>query len=417
MTKHLTVREVASLTGLTPDAVKARCLRGTISGKKRNGLWTIPDSEVDRLLAALDIPQETPQEKPQEDTEAEFTTEEYDLNDPDALLRERGLDPDDWDITHLKVNEWDSPNGQALKQLKVNVRRKLGQLLPAPASIPTGWVAPPKKATQFDVDDKLVVFVGDQQAPHHDQGLHELFCQWLQENEPEEGVLTGDTVDFPDVSRHAKNPEWDSPIQVGVNSGYALLKDYVEASPNTRWKKLMGNHDERLRNKLLQQVSNLYDLRRAELENQVEAPVWCVSHLLRLKDLDIEFIAPNGGYTHAQANVSQHLAARHGWLVKKGSGSSALATLEQLGYSVVVGHTHRQSLVHKTTHDIDGSIQTLAAAETGCMCKIKEGLGYTVAPDWQNGFATATVWKDGTFKLDLATYANNVLYWRDTKYD
>lgn len=316
----------------------------------------------------------------------------------------------------MKVNEWDGPYGEPLKQLTVNVRRKLTKTFPQPAFTPDGYVAPQKK-DPLTGDKQLVVFVGDQQAPHHHLDLHDAFCNWLRKNKPEKGVLIGDTVDFGEVSRHARNPEWDSTVQECINSGYAILKDYVQASPQTRWVKLMGNHDERIRNKLLQQVASLYDLRQADDGTEEEAPVWCISHLLRLKALGIDFIAPNGGYKHAQAIISSKLAARHGWIAKKGSGASALATLEALGYSVVVGHTHRQSVVHKTKHDIDGSIQTLAAVETGCMCRIEEGLGYAVAPDWQNGFATATVWKDGTFKLDLATYANNVLYWRDSRYE
>lgn len=419
--KYLTVREVAERTGLTTKAVKRRCENGTIQyecegkGHPRK----IPESEVERIvqsLAAKGIRKENKKVEVK-DNEATVVSSDYDLSNPALLLRERGLDPNDWDITHLKVNEWDGPQGEPLKQLTVNVRKRLTKLLPTPGVTPNDWVAPPKKDLQPS-EKKLVVFVGDQQAPHHDPDLHRIFCDWLSANQPQEGVLTGDTVDFPDVSRHPANPEWDHGVQSCVNAGYAILKDYVQASPNTRWTKLMGNHDERIRNKLLQQVSNLYDLRVADVDGQdPEPPVWCVSHLLRLKQLGIKFAEPNGGYTHAQVNVSKHLAARHGWVARKGSGASALTTLEQLGYSVVVGHTHRQSLVHKTTHDIDGSIQTLAAAETGCMCKIKDGLGYAVAPDWQNGFATATVWKDGTFKLDLATYANNVLRWRDSKYE
>jgi hypothetical protein len=45
-------------------------------------------------------------------------------------LEERGLEPDEWDITHLKVNEWDGPYGEPLKQLTVNVRRKLTKTFP-----------------------------------------------------------------------------------------------------------------------------------------------------------------------------------------------------------------------------------------------------------------------------------------------
>jgi hypothetical protein len=161
----------------------------------------------------------------------------------------------------------------------------------------------------------------------------------------------------------------------------------------------------------------LYGVRRAALEDQEEEDaVLSVQHLLRLDELGIDFIDPKGPYDQAQVKLSKYLGVRHGWLTKKGAGQSALATLEHLGYSVVVGHTHRQSLVHKTTHDIDGNPTTLMGAEAGCMCIIRDGLGYAVNPDWQNGFATATIWPDGTFKIDLATYFDGVLVWRDQRY-
>lgn len=344
---------------------------------------------------------------------------EENLSNPTSLLEERGLDPNDWEITSLKVNEWDGANGEPCKQLTVHAKRKWTQLsLLQPAYEPDTYTAPKKVAPKPSTLPRLVVFAGDQQAPHHDAHLHDLFCSWLDENKPEFGILMGDTVDFPDISRHPQNPEWDTTAQDCINSGYLLLRDYVQSSTNTQWTKLMGNHDERIRSRLLNLFTNLYGLRRADIPGEdTEAPALCMSNLLRLEALGIDFIRPNGNYEHAQVQVSKHLAARHGWIAKKGSGASALATLEQLGFSVVVGHTHRQSLVHKTTHDIDGRPSTLAAAETGCLCEIKDGLGYTVAPDWQNGFATASVWPDGTFKIDLATYANDKLYYRDQCYE
>lgn len=338
-----------------------------------------------------------------------------DLSNPESLLKERGLNPDEWEITHLKVNEWDGPFGEPCKQLTVNVRRK-PQAFSFNPQVIDDYVAP-KKGKPKTKGARLVVFVGDQQAPHHDPDLHRVFCDWLRTNKPDEGVLMGDTVDFPDISRHAPNPEWDQTVQECINSGYLLLRDYVQSSDVTEWTKLVGNHDERIRARLINYMTNLYGIRRADVPGQdTEPSVFCVSNLLRLNELGIAYVDPQGGYAHAQTKVSRHLAARHGWVAKKGSGASALSTLEHLGYSVVVGHTHRQGIVHKTTHDIDGTLSTLAAAETGCMCKIKDGLGYTVAPDWQNGFATAMVWPDGTFKLDLATYANGTLYWRDQRY-
>lgn len=415
MKNLLTIAEVSEKTGLTKKAVKSRCDRGTIKFQRgETGQRLIPQEEVERLLNEKPF-SSAPKKSAEINEDSAVVTGEGSLNDPDKLLGERGLNPEDWDITHLKVNEWDGPNGELQKQLTVNVKKKLSKLLVQPASFPDEYIAPPKKVKK-STDGELVVFVGDQQAPHHDETLHSLFLNWLDTNSPDRGVLMGDTVDFPDISRHAANPEWDSSVQECVDAGYLILRDYVKASEDTSWVKLMGNHDERIRNKLLAHVASLYDVRRADDGSGGEPPIWCISHLLRLKQLGIDFIAPNGGYSHAQAKVTNHLAARHGWLAKKGAGASALATLEQLGYSVVVGHTHRQSLVHKTTHDIDGTISTHAAAETGCMCKVADGLGYTVAPDWQNGFATAQVWNDGTFKIDLATYANGVLYWRNQRF-
>lgn len=338
-----------------------------------------------------------------------------DLPTPDELLESRGLNPEEWEVTNIKVNEWDAPTGDTLRQLTVNCKkvRPLSLLLPAIDVKPKTRKPPRVDKTKA----RLVVMCGDQQAPFHDPELHEKFCEWLRKNKPTEGVLIGDTVDFPEISRHRHNPEWVAKTQDCVNSGYLVLRDYVLNSENTKWSKLPGNHDERLRNCQIENIADLYGLRRAEVPGELlEHPVASVPFLLRLEELGIEWVNPNGEYAHGQVQLCKNLAVRHGWIAKKGSGTSALATLEHLGYSVVVGHTHRQSLVHKTTHDISGEPSTLAGVEAGCMCQVRDGLGYAIAPDWQQGFATASVWPDGKFKIDLATYVNGNLYWRDQRY-
>lgn len=328
------------------------------------------------------------------------------------LMRERGLDPAEWHVDGLRVTSWDGPGGIPLKALKINLRRIKPLDMVFPAREPGSYRNITKPRKPLKGEPRVVVFVGDQQAPYHHLGLHDAFCQFLEDVQPHEGVLIGDTMDFPKISRHPLEPEWAATTQECINAAHALLCDYVQASEGTSWKKLAGNHDERLRRSIIDKVGDLHELCQAEGDVSVFSP----SHLLRLDELGIEYVEPKGGYNAAQVKVSDHLAARHGWIARKGSGASALATLEHLGYSVVVGHTHRQSLIHKTRHDIHGDLSTLAAVETGCMCLIREGLGYAVAPDWQNGFATAAVWPDGTFKLDLATFVNDVLFWRDKRY-
>lgn len=415
--RNLTITQVCQATGLSRNAVRKRIKRGTIKHQRNGDFIVIPESEVARIQHSLQGNNPPPRQFKREGDVAEITSEpSAEDTDAEALLRDRKLDPEDWEVERLTVNEWDSPTGESLKQLKVTVRKKR-PLLIKPAEMPVDYKRPQLPPEETSGGPILAVMVGDQQAPRHDPNLHRIFCNWLEVNKPDRGVLIGDTVDFPDISRHPENPEWDCKVQECINAGYLILRDYVQSSEGTHWVKLAGNHDERVRNRLLAHMTNLFHLRPADIPGDPQFPsVWSMETLLHLQSLGIKFIEPNGSYTHAQVKLSPHLAVRHGWIANKGSGSSALKTLEHLGYSIVVGHTHRQSLVHKTTHDIDESPTTLAAAESGCMCKIEGGLGYAVAPDWQNGWATASIWPDGTFKLDLATYAGNTLYWRDQRY-
>lgn len=350
------------------------------------------------------------------------------MDDPDTMLRERGLDPEKWSIEGATVNEWDGPQSGGTTvtyhQAKLVLKRKKPECSVLPARS-DGWVAP--KPVPRDRDEpELIVVTGDQQAPFHDEELHEAFCEWLQDNMPDQGIMLGDTIDLPDISRHRLDPENTAAVNECIQSGYNVIRDYVTSSPDTQWQMLEGNHDERLRNILLDKpsVRPLYGIRQADTDDEEGEPVLAVPHLLRLDELGVEHVSPQGAYDLGQINLGSKLAVRHGWIARQGSGVSALATLEHLGFSVIVGHTHRQSIVYKTTHDIDGEISTLTAAEAGCMCRVnqqpasdgRKWPNFTPMPDWQQGFSTVTLHSNGFFRIENATFVNGSLLWRDQCY-
>ena len=344
-----------------------------------------------------------------------------DTQSVEQIIRDHGLDPNEWQIDKPSFTIKETQDG-VTKQARITLSRIEPYDNVIPARVPSDYKKPQIKKSKrlFKKDDEpeLVVFVGDQQAPYQDQDLHEKFCQWLADFQPNRGVLIGDTIDVPTISRHAGQPEVEASLQECIDGGYRLLRDYVESSEATNWVKLEGNHDYRLRRAVIDNLREFYGIRRGVGRNEIpESPLLDVAHLLRLDELGIEFLRPEGDWKQTQYQVSPKLAARHGWVARKGSGASALATLDHLGYSIIVGHTHRQSLVYKTKHDIDGKPSTITGVETGCMCRIEGGLGYAVAPDWLNGFATARVWPDGKFKIDLATYVDGVLYYGDKRYE
>jgi hypothetical protein len=338
-----------------------------------------------------------------------------DLTTPEEAMAARGLDPQEWEVKNMTVNEWDSlgPGGKprTMRQLKLYLAKRTPFRFVFPA-VETEYRAP--KKWRPPNGSRLVVFVGDQQAPYQDPKLHDLFRQWLYRNRPHEGILIGDTLDLPTISRHKDNPEWHVPVQECINAGYLVLRDYVRASEGTRWQKLIGNHDERIRNELLTRAERLYRIRPADIPGEPqEEDALSIRRLLHLDALGIDLIVPRGNYTHAQIQLTDGLIVRHGWLT---GANSAAASLRRLSCSIVVGHTHKQRITHRTVYDAHKRPTLLKGVETGCMCKIEDGLGYTVDPDWVNGFATATVWADGRFHIDLAQYEDGVLYWRKQRF-
>jgi hypothetical protein len=375
---------------------------------------------IDRLIDRheLDVPDRPTADRPglQLDGEiATITTEP--LASPgeiSSVIEEYGLALDDWMVERVILNRWDANAGEGetlpLKQFKIFLKRRYSMSFVMPAQDVT--INLPKPVEPDHTERYLAVVVGDEQEPYSDPVLKGLFLQWLQYNEPEVGVHLGDLMDLPTVSRHKDNPEWAAPVQECINEGYLTLKARREASPETYWYMLPGNHDERIRNELLMRAERMYGIRPADTDEEA-LHVLDLRNLLHLEALEIEYVVPNGSYTHAHVKLSPELSVRHGWLT---GDRAAAQTLDRLGHSVIVGHSHRQSVTQKTIYDSDDRPKTLFGVEAGAMCQIEDGLGYTVNPNWQQGFVTASIFPDGSFSIELATYSNGTLRWRDQIY-
>lgn len=342
----------------------------------------------------------------------------YELGDIEGLLRDRGLDPDDWEIGYATVNEWDQYAGRdeadneprviKLRQLKVSLKRKadLDWLFPA-VEVEKRWRQPRRKRKP---SDQLAVICGDQQATYHDEALHEAFCRWLADVQPNLGGLTGDTMDMPTISRHPDRPHWNATPQDCINGAYRLLSDYRDASPKTRWKKLLGNHDKRLENEMLARAERMYGLAPAQIPDAApNLPSYSVRNLLHLDALDIELVGLEGEkWELFEMTLAPGVVVRHKLPTKEKAG--------RLGRTIFAGDSHRQSVRPVTFWDGDEP-RTETMVEVGCMCQIGRGLGYVDHPDWQQGFATAALAKDGSVVgIDLAKWDGSRLVWRGDRW-
>jgi hypothetical protein len=353
-------------------------------------------------------------------------TEEQ-LGDVEALLEARGLDPNDWQVERVTVNEWQAlaygggPDGEprvvTLRQLKAHLRRKLSFAL----------IFPARELAPLELEREVELAGGEavtwalfscEQAPNHDEELEALVLEWLRANRPHGWAALGDLGDYPAISRHRDNPAWFHATQACIDASAGILERRVHASPGSRRRLLEGNHDARLRYEMLTRAERMYGLKAATLAGDDDEQLEALSlrRLLRLDELGIGYIATAGGgtYEHAELELAPELVARHGWLTGPNAGSRSA---QQLGRSVIVGHTHAQG-IGVVMQARAGRRHRLQGMEVGCLCRTREGLGYAVNPAWSPGFGTATVLPDGRFHLELATYDPDErrLVWRDQDY-
>lgn len=334
----------------------------------------------------------------------------------ERVMERHQLDPEVWEAGEVLPNVWQGQRkgGELINyyQFKLRFKKRVPIKAIFPAEIDFELRTPVERAYAYP---SLGVIVTDHQAPHIDEGLHELFLAWLAENQPEFGVIGGDLLDNGYIGRHRDDPQWDATTQECINSAGQLLYDYRQASLDTKWSLIKGNHDDRIRNEQLERNERLYGIKPWQFPgDESEEYVYSYNHILKLKRLGIEYIEPLGTYEFQQVPITDLLSVRHGHKVVQ---NGALKTAVELGHSVVLGHTHRQSIARKTLwNSITGDWRVITAIEAGCMCKIPGGLGFANGgcPDWQPGFATVTRFPDGNFTFDLATYEQGgVLRWRD----
>ena len=326
-------------------------------------------------------------------------------SDIPKLLRSRGMVPEDFEVTNVRVNEWGEQ-----QQLRVDLKPLKPLVQPARTE---GW-KPPKVASHTKVKAGLIFAFGDQHVPHHNLDLHASACQMLREHRPEQLILVGDLLDYAAVSRWRKSGNEVS-LQETIDTAWGVLRDYVEASPGTRVRFVDGNHEERLPNLLSDRgMGQVAGLRRPGDLN----PLLSTSHILRFDELGIEQVFPpeGAGYKQAEIKVLPNLAARHGGSIKRDSGASGVAMLKQTRRNIVFGDTHRQSITFLTWWDIEDKQHQLMALETGTMANVDHtGLTYASEPDWMMGFGVIQVVGE-RFSPELATFVDGKLLWRNYEY-
>jgi predicted phosphodiesterase len=209
-------------------------------------------------------------------------------------------------------------------------------------------------------------FFSDIHAPYHDKALIDSAIELLENLDPHFVVLNGDINDFFGISRFNKAQERSDLLQMELDMGIEIRRAFRAAAPNARFYETIGNHEERLLT---------YPAFNAPMMRSLRALK--PSSLLGLDELEIQQF-PQHGF-----RLRNEFVVEHGVVIRKDSGGSARARLNDTLISGIMGHTHRMDSARRT------GFRELEWYEQGCMCLLNPDYVKGGA-NWKQGFAIGT---------------------------
>lgn len=326
------------------------------------------------------------------------------------ILKKRGLDGSKFVVTQLRVGEWEAQEKdggtKTLYSIRAGVIPKGEWITRATGSGKKPILAPKMKPGK----KQTFVCLADQHIPWHDRDLHAHVLAHLKDLQPDRIILLGDLMDLDSMSRHPWDASFNATFQDTLDQTHDYLKTLRDTCPKAQIDYLLGNHEDRARQKIIDRIRELYSVRRVGTDYSSLSLEW----LLALDELGIVLHTDEDRrYDHTQLRIAADLVARHGSKTRTGGGGSVLAEMQRTTHGVVMGHCHRLSVVRRTVNEQHGTQRVLLGAEAGTLAaRVGAGLGYATLPDWQQGYLVITVGEDEFPCIETVVAHGGRLHWR-----
>lgn len=243
-----------------------------------------------------------------------------------------------------------------------------------------------------------VMFSSDQQIPHCDWRMINLWFKVMKSFKPDRIVYAGDWTDNTGLGRWVDGgtQEFLNNIsQIDINDENVILEMYAQEKPVRemfeRTRELCpdayvlcagGNHD-------LTRVTKYFDQKRPEvLEFLTPETLW------GFKTLGFDYI----DYEDRPKFFAGDVYVHHGVAISQYAGESVRKDTEKFGVSIIRGHSHRQSIIHTDYPLIN---KTISGYEIGHMMDINcSGASYDNIHNWHPGFAVGYIESGATDTTD-----------------
>ena len=225
--------------------------------------------------------------------------------------------------------------------------------------------------SQEDKQESSIVVTSDWHIPFEDKEALRVFLNFLAEYNPDELVLNGNINDMTSFSSHPRLRDMADVFRDGKEErrrwlGIAEL--LREVLPNAKITYIGSQCHEGWIDNWVQQSPILVEDYNYTIPGWLKLDEYAIAYEPEVYD-----VMGNG-----------ELLITHGTVSRGKGGSSAYATMEMEGTSIIQGHTHRLSQVYKTT-----SRGETVGIECGCLCQRTPWYhlkGRRLMMDWQQGF-------------------------------
>lgn len=236
-------------------------------------------------------------------------------------------------------------------------------------------------------------------------------------------VNLGDFLDLPGQGKYAQEAGFALTTQAAIDYGHQFLARQRAICPEAKISIIEGNHDKRLGDYVARNAMAAFGLRKAG-DPPASWPVMSLPYLLRIEDLDIEWIE---GYPAGGLWLNDHIQCIHGQKVRS-SGSTASAVINDSRHSVIFGHVHRIEVQHRTDKSRHAAYRKFAATP-GCLCRTdgavpsfhssidRTGGSITNYENWQQGLMIVHHREDDhRYSLEMVEIHDGTAIWRGQEY-
>lgn len=247
--------------------------------------------------------------------------------------------------------------------------------------------------TALFVPDPQIGFRRDQDtgeyAPTHDRRALDVILQIAAYLEPDDIVVLGDWLDMTNwTKKYTQSQEFRETTNPALQEGQWWLKQLAMQHPDASLDYLLGNHEARVRDSLLNHYGQAYQVKPGGRLDA--APLMSVNSMLELQEMGYDVTDP---YPHGEIWLNDFLKAIHGESAAKTVNRKLI---DKHNVTTVQGHNHRLGM-KSSTMQFRGDQQPIHGVTAGCLCRTDPGIVPAVSNrmDWQQGVVHARYDPDG----------------------